>query len=141
MITSSLVLVLVPSLTAALAQTLSGEPQANDYAVGGELNDIIATDGGSDYIFGLGGNDSIYAGAGIDYIYSNQGNDFIYTDDIGVSYTDYLYAGGGTGVDTVADFNSWSNHSLIAASFGRSWQSRNRHDTPPSHTVITHFPA
>ena len=54
----------------------------NDYAVGGEGTDIIATGAGSDYIFGNGGDDTIVAGTGTDYIYGGAGNDFIYTDDL-----------------------------------------------------------
>jgi Ca2+-binding RTX toxin-like protein len=80
----------------------------NDYAVGGEGADIIATGAGSDYIFGNDGNDTIVAGSGTDYIYGGAGNDFIYTDDLITNSTDYIYVSGlsgfGTGVDTVADF-------------------------------------
>jgi Ca2+-binding RTX toxin-like protein len=80
----------------------------NDYAVGGELTDTIATGGGSDFIFGNAGNDSIIAGAGTDFIYGNAGNDFIYTDDPSTPSQDFVYVSGlsgfGTGVDTVADF-------------------------------------
>lgn len=75
-----------------------------DYAIGGEGADLIVTAGGSDYIFANAGADTIYAGAGTDFIFGGPGNDFIYTDDIGASATDYVYAGGGTGVDTVVDF-------------------------------------
>src|SRR6476619_4499277 len=80
----------------------------NDYAVGGEGTDIIATGAGSDYIFGNGGDDTIVAGTGTDYIYGGAGNDFIYTDDLVNNSTDYVYVSGlsgfGTGIDTVADF-------------------------------------
>ena len=80
----------------------------NDYAVGGEGIDIIATGAGSDYIFGNDGNDTIVAGTGTDYIYSGAGNDFIYTDDLVNNSQDFVYVSGlsgfGTGVDTVADF-------------------------------------
>ncbi len=78
----------------------------NDYIVGGGGDDVLVGGGGSDYLFGIGGNDAIYAGNQTDYIYSNAGNDFIYTDDIGLAYTDYVYVGFGTGVDTVADFRA-----------------------------------
>src|SRR3954451_1222157 len=82
--------------------------KGNDYAVGGEGTDIIATGAGSDYIFGNGGNDTIVAGTGTDYIYGNAGDDFIYTDDLVTNSTDYVYVSGlsgfGTGIDTVADF-------------------------------------
>ena len=90
----------------------------NDYAVGGEGADIIVTGGGNDYIFGMAGNDSIYAGFGTDYIYSNAGNDFIYTDDFGANYTDYVYAGYGTGNDTVVDFKAGggSGHDVVVIS-------------------------
>ncbi|MGD9614773.1 MAG: hypothetical protein AB7H90_17560 [Alphaproteobacteria bacterium] len=80
----------------------------NDYAVGGEGADILATGAGSDYIFGNGDNDTIVAGTATDYIYGNAGNDFIYTDDLITNSTDYVYVSGlsgfGTGIDTVADF-------------------------------------
>ena len=80
----------------------------NDYAVGGEGTDIIATGAGSDYIFGNGGNDTIVAGTGTDYIYGGAGNDFIYTDDLITNSQDFVYVSGlsgfGTGIDTVADF-------------------------------------
>jgi Ca2+-binding RTX toxin-like protein len=78
----------------------------NDYIVGGGGADILVGGGGNDYLFGVDGNDALYAGNQTDYIYSNGGNDFIYTDDIGFSYTDYVYIGLGTGVDTVADFRA-----------------------------------
>jgi Ca2+-binding RTX toxin-like protein len=82
--------------------------KGNDYAVGGEGADIIATGAGSDYIFGNAGNDTIVAGTGTDYIYGNAGNDFIYTDDLITNSQDFVYVSGlsgfGTGVDTVADF-------------------------------------
>ncbi|MGE0259887.1 MAG: calcium-binding protein [Alphaproteobacteria bacterium] len=82
--------------------------RGNDYAVGGEGADIIATGAGSDYIFGYDGNDTIVAGTGTDFIFSNGGNDFIYTDDLVTNSQDFVYvsglAGFGTGVDTVADF-------------------------------------
>ncbi|MGD9618049.1 MAG: hypothetical protein AB7H90_16785 [Alphaproteobacteria bacterium] len=80
----------------------------NDYAVGGQGADTIATGAGSDYIFGNAGNDTIVAGTGTDYIYSGAGNDFIYTDDLVTNSQDFVYVSGlsgfGTGVDTVADF-------------------------------------
>ena len=80
----------------------------NDYAVGGEGTDIIATGAGSDYIFGNGGDDTIVAGTGTDYIYGGAGNDFIYTDDLVTNSQDFVYVSGlsgfGTGIDTVADF-------------------------------------
>ena len=82
--------------------------KGNDYAVGGEGTDIIATGAGSDYIFGNGGNDTIVAGTGADYIYGNAGDDFIYTDDLVTNSQDFVYVSGlsgfGTGIDTVADF-------------------------------------
>ena len=80
----------------------------NDYAVGGEGTDIIATGAGSDYIFGNAGDDTIVAGTGTDYIYGNAGKDFIYTDDLVTPSQDFVYVSGlsgfGTGIDTVADF-------------------------------------
>ena len=80
----------------------------NDYAVGGELADVIASGAGSDYIFGMDGDDTIVAGTGTDYIYGNAGNDFIYTDDLITNSQDFIYVSGlfgfGTGIDTVADF-------------------------------------
>ncbi|MGE0259658.1 MAG: hypothetical protein AB7T18_12990, partial [Alphaproteobacteria bacterium] len=82
--------------------------RGNDYAVGGELLDTIATGAGSDYIFGNAGDDTIVAGTGTDYIYGGAGNDFIYTDDLVTNSQDFVYVSGlaglGTGVDTVADF-------------------------------------
>src|SRR6185312_3370499 len=80
----------------------------NDYAVGGELADIIETGAGSDFIFGNDGDDTIMAGTGTDEIYGNAGNDFIYTDDLVTNSQDFVYVSGlsgfGTGIDTVADF-------------------------------------
>jgi len=80
----------------------------NDYAVGGEGADIIATGAGSDFIFGTGGNDTIVAGTGTDYIYGNVDNDFIYTDDLVTPSQDFVYVSGlsifATGIDTMADF-------------------------------------
>ena len=66
----------------------------NDYAVGGELDDFIATGAGSDFIFGNAGDDTIVAGTGTDFIYGNAGNDFIYTDDLITNSQDFVYVSG-----------------------------------------------
>ena len=45
--------------------------------------------------------------------------DFIWTDDVGAPQsTDYIYVGGGTGVDTVADFTPGdvANHDVLVIS-------------------------
>ena len=87
-----------------------------DYLVGGEGTDILVGGAGADYIFGNAGGDAIYAGAGGDFIFGNAGNDFIYTDDIGASAKDYVYAGGGTGVDTVVDFKPGAGGDVLVVS-------------------------
>ena len=72
----------------------------NDYAVGGEGADIIATGAGSDYIFGNDGDDTIVAGTGTDFIYGGAGNDFIYTDDLVTNSQDFIYVSGLSGFGT-----------------------------------------
>ncbi len=102
------------------ANTLWGASGA-DYMVGGEGNDLIVGGGGSDYQFGNAGDDTHYGGRGADYIYTNAGNDFVWTDDVGApKSTDYVYAGGGTGTDTIADFTpgSVANHDVLVVSLG-----------------------
>ena len=103
------------------ANTLWGAGGA-DYIVGGEGADLLVGGASSDYLFGNAGDDTLYGGQGTDYIYSNAGNDFIWTDDVGSPQsTDYIYVGGGTGTDTIADFKpgSGANHDvLVIPSFG-----------------------
>ncbi len=77
-----------------------------DTIIGDTGADILVGGAGNDSLFAGGGDDAIYGGAGTDYITGSSGNDFIYTDDIGVTETDYLYIGFGTGIDIVADFKA-----------------------------------
>ncbi len=102
------------------ANTLWGAGGA-DYMIGGEGNDLLVGGAGSDYQFGNGGADTHYGGQGTDFIFTNSGNDFVWTDDVGAPQsTDYVYAGGGTGTDTVADFTpgGGANHDVLVVSLG-----------------------
>ncbi len=100
------------------ANTLWGAGGA-DYMVGGEGADLLVGGAGSDYQFGNAGADTHYGGQGTDFLYTNAGNDFVWTDDVGLPQsTDYVYAGGGTGVDTIADFKAGAgaNHDVLVVS-------------------------
>ena len=102
------------------ANTLWGGSGA-DYMIGGEGNDLLVGGAGSDYQFGNAGDDTHYGGQGTDYIYTNAGNDFVWTDDVGSPQsTDYIYVGGGTGIDTIADFipGSATNRDVLVVSPG-----------------------
>jgi Ca2+-binding RTX toxin-like protein len=124
----------------------------NDYAVGGEGADIIATGAGSDYIFGNGGDDTIVAGAGTDYIFGGSGNDFIYTDDLVTNSRDFIYVNGTPGlavrtgnsilpgVETVADFTPGPGGDIVVISgiFGGSFANLQTNMTDIGvYTVIT----
>ena len=100
------------------ANTLWGAGGA-DYMVGGEGADLLVGGAGSDYQFGNAGADTHYGGQGTDFLYTNAGNDFVWTDDVGAPQsTDYVYAGGGTGVDTIADFTpgGGASHDVLVVS-------------------------
>ncbi len=100
------------------ANTLWGAGGA-DYIVGGEGGDLLVGAAGSDYEFGGAGDDTHYGGQGTDFIYGNAGNDFIWTDDVGLPQsTDYVYVGGATGVDTIADFRpgAGAGHDVLVVS-------------------------
>ncbi len=100
------------------ANTLWGASGA-DYMVGGEGADLLVGGAGSDYQFGNAGADTHYGGQGTDFLYTNAGNDFVWTDDVGQPQsTDYVYAGGGTGTDTIADFipGAGATHDVLVVS-------------------------
>lgn len=76
-----------------------------DALVGGDGADLLVGYGGTDFLSGGFGNDTFYGGQGSDYIRTDAGSDFVWTDDVGAPRaTDYIYVGGGTGADTIADF-------------------------------------
>ncbi len=91
-----------------------------DTMVGGDGADLLVGYGGTDFLFGGFGDDAFYGGQGSDYIWTNAGSDFVWTDDIGAPRsTDYVYVGGGTGADTIADFtpgNGWDRDVLVVSS-------------------------
>ena len=91
-----------------------------DTMVGGDGADLLVGYGGTDFLFGGFGDDVFYGGQGSDYIHTNAGSDFVWTDDIGAPRsTDYVYVGGGTGADTIADFtpgNGWDRDVLVVSS-------------------------
>jgi Ca2+-binding RTX toxin-like protein len=68
----------------------------NDGIVGGDLNQVVNAEAGTDFVDGGAGNDSIDGGAGNDVIYGGSGNDNVN----GGTGNDLIVGGSGEGNDT-----------------------------------------
>lgn len=79
---------------------IDGGPDA-DLIFGGDGDDRVNGNEGDDSVFGGKGNDTVDGGRGNDYVKGNEGADL------------FVFAGAGSGVDTIADFRIREDHVTI----------------------------
>lgn len=100
-----------PGAPADGADTVYGEAgddilrgqDGDDVLSGGEGNDNLRGDLGADTLDGGIGNDDLSGGNGQDRIYGGAGNDYLVG---GADYDQFVFIGGATGSDTIADFEN-----------------------------------
>jgi Ca2+-binding RTX toxin-like protein len=75
--------------------------QGNDDLYGGDDSDYLVGGQGNDNMYGGNGADNIVADSGVDLIYGGAGDDKIYASSAYFNTTDYIYAVGDAGADTI----------------------------------------